>query len=108
MNRRVTYVAGGVVVLVAAAVLLAGAERRARLARQVPAWLNFRQPPESAAVEMMTLSPAESWAANRCVPMVGPSKGYSAGSRIRRTYPGTLADSDDSIVRGSFSLEGGV
>ncbi len=94
MTRRQTVIMAVIVATLAtAAVVLWMVNRTAERERNSPAWLDPQQPPEGVT------SPAGvSWAANRCRPMVGPCHDHTAGRRIRRTYPGTLASSDASIV----------
>lgn len=106
ITRRQT-ITGAVILLVLAAAAFAiwAAERRAALERVLPAWLNPGQPPESLAVEILPVSPEASWAANRCAPMTSACTGRGAGSRVRRDYPATLADSDSSIISASAGLD---
>lgn len=108
MNRKATVIVGAALVLGVAALVVAGAERRAALTRRIPAWLDTSQPPESIAPDLPVLGADQSWAANACRPMVAACPGYTAGMRVRRTYPDTLADSADSFVRASFNVSGGV
>lgn len=107
MTRRQQIVAGVIVlVLLAAAVALWAANRRAALMRAMPAWLDPEQPPEGVAAAWGTLSEAQSWAANRATPMTACCAGRSAGSRVRRTYADTLAHDPGSFIRASFDLTG--
>lgn len=103
MNRR------RVVVLVlvavgAAAFFLYACYRRAAWERAAPAWLDPKQPPDGVASQLPTLTDAQSWAANRCRPMAASCCDNTAGRRIRRTYPGSLAESPDSFVRGRLGF----
>lgn len=107
-RKRLTIAAGVAVVIGVAAIVLMGAERRAALARSRPAWLDPQQPSEGIAADLRTVSDAESWAANRCRPMAASCSGYTAGRRIRRTYPGSLADAPYSFIRASVDLQGGI
>lgn len=110
ITRRQTIIGGSVAAVLALAVfLLWTAERRAKLERALPAWLDIRQPPESLATELPTLTDAQSWAANRCAPMTASCAGRGAGSRVRREYPATLAESPTSIISAgaSFDIEAG-
>lgn len=79
--------------------------RRAQWARGAPAWLAGGQPPDGIASQLSTLTAAESWAANRCGPIAAPCAGHTAGRRVRRTYPGTLAESEHSLIRGFLRAE---
>lgn len=106
MTRRqiiVMSTAAGILVLLV--FVLIGANRRHALKRAVPAWLIPNQPPEGIAADLPTLSEAESWAANRCRPMVASCGTNTAGRRIRREYPPSLAESPDSFIRASFKAE---
>ncbi len=103
-------VATGVVIalLAGGAVALYAINRRADLKRvKGPDWLDVQQPPDGVATDFQTLSADQSWAANRCRPMTACCSGRSAGSRIRKTYPGSLASSDHSFIRASFAVGGG-
>lgn len=106
ITRRQTIAGAAILaVLLVAAFAIWAAERRAALERVLPAWLNPQQPPESLAVELLPVSPEASWAANRCAPMTASCVGRGAGSRIRRDYPATLADSDASFISASAGLD---
>lgn len=104
---RKTVIAGGVVVVAVLAVWALGSQRRAAFARSVPAWLDVHQPPENIAAQLPTVSEAESWAAARCRPPACCSPAYTAGMRVRRLYPETLAASPHSSIRASFEVGGG-
>lgn len=109
MDRRRWRVVGLVVVVLGAAGLVLFANyRRARFERAAPGWLNPEQPPDGVAAELSTLTADQSWAANRCRHMTACCPGQTAGSRVRRTYPGSLAESDTSFVRGRLGVELGV
>jgi hypothetical protein len=104
VSRRQAIVGGSIVAVLGAAVFaMWTAERRDRLMRAMPAWLDMRQPPESLMTELPVLTPEQSWAANRCAPAAASSPGRGAGSRVRREYPATLADSDTSFISGGAS-----
>jgi hypothetical protein len=107
MTRRQSVVAGTILLaLLIAAFAIYAANRRAAFERAAPDWLDPQQPPEGIAAQGGTVSPAASWAANRCVPLTGCCTGRSAGSRVKR-YPATLAESPGSFIRASFDLSGG-
>lgn len=106
MNRRRMFIAAGVVVV--AALVVWGYTRRQAIEAAIPAWLDTVQPPDNVAAQLPTVSEAESFAANRARPMVACCQPYTAGNRVRRTYPRNLAESPDSIVRPFFRVEGGV
>jgi hypothetical protein len=89
-----------------AALAIYAANRRYRFLAAKPAWLDPQQPPEGIAATYGTLTPAESWAANRASHLSACCTDRGAGRRIRRTYPATLADSDGSFIRASFNLGG--
>lgn len=106
MNTRQIRAAAIVVgVLLIAVGVLYAANRRDALARAKPDWLDPQQPPDGVAAQLTTLSQDQSWAANRARHMTACCLGRTAGRRIRRTYPGCLADSDTSIVRTQVELE---
>lgn len=108
MNRRQKIVAG-VIVLALTLVVVAvwAANRRYAFLRAKPEWLDPEQPPEGVAASWGALSPAESWAANRASPMSACCTGRGAGSRVRRVYDDTLADSPHSFIRADINLAGG-
>lgn len=106
ITRRQTIAGAAILgVLAVAAFAIWAAERKAALERVLPAWLNPGQPPESLAVEILPVSPEASWAANRCAPMTAACTGRGAGSRIRRDYPATLAESETSIISASAGID---
>lgn len=106
MNRRqIGIVAGVVVVLGAAVFVVCAAHRRAAYRRAAPEWLNPHQPPDGVAAQLSTLNADESWAANRGRHMSACCAPYTAGRRLRRTYPASLEESPDSCVRGGIALE---
>ena len=109
MNRqqaiRSAAVAGA---LVLALVVWICIRRRQADTPQIPAWLDTVQPPDTVAADFMTLTADQSWAANRCRPIHAACSDYTAGSRIRRTYPRSLAESPHSFIRTSLQLEGGI
>lgn len=105
MNTRQRVVVGAITLTLAAVVVAVwAANRRYALLRAKPAWLDPEQPPEGVAAVWGTLSPAQSWAANRATPMTACCPGRGAGSRVRRVYPDTLADSPTSFIRAGFNL----
>lgn len=109
MTRRQMIVSGviaGLALLGVLGLLVVG--RNQRLKSSIPAWLQLRQPPDTVAADMATVSEAESWAANRCRPMAASCGGNTAGRRIRREYPGSLEQSEHSFIRGHIELSGGV
>lgn len=108
MSRRQMIVLWVIFGAVAVAGLGAVMIHRRRPAPQVPEWLAGGQPPDSVAPDLMTLTPDQSWAANRARPMVACCGDYTAGRRIRRTYPRSLAESPDSFIAASFDLSGGL
>lgn len=110
MNQRRRMITFGLIILGLALVLAMWIAHRRRKVEEhaVPAWLDPQQPPDTVAADMMILSPAESWAANRCAPMVASCRGRTAGARIRRTYPESLAASHSSFIRAGFSIGGGI
>ena len=109
MNRRTSIVAGAVAVGLVLAILgLLAMNRRQRLEAAAPAWLNPDQPPDGVAAQLSTLTDAQSWAANRCRPMSACCAANTAGSRVRRQYPSTLACSPGSFIRGGLELEARV
>lgn len=102
---RVATIGAAVVLVLLVLVLV---RRKQVQTPAVPAWLDFRQPPDSVAADLGVLTPDQSWAANRCRHIMAPCGDYTAGRRIRRTYPASLADSPDSFIRASFDLSGGI
>jgi len=103
ITRRQTMVGGAIVGgLVLIAVILWWHNHATARERATPAWLSPGQPPDEVTPE--PLSPDASWAANRCRPMVASCGPHSAGSRVRREYPGSLCESDASFVRASVNL----
>jgi hypothetical protein len=106
VDRRRWRIIGLVVLAVAgAALFLIAVTRRVQFYRAAPAWLDPDQPPDGVAAELSTLTADQSWAANRCRNMSACCADQTAGARTRRIYPGTLADSDSSFIRGGGSLE---
>jgi len=106
VNRQKITVVVILGVVALAVITLACVNRRA-IADRWPAWLMFSQPPENVG-DPASLTVDQSWAANRCRPMAASCGAHSAGSRIRRVYPETLADSETSFVRTTAQLEGRV
>ena len=104
MDRRWKAVGLVVLVVAAGAFLLFAVNRRSRWERAAPAWLDPQQPPDGVASQLSTLTEAQSWAANRCRHMSACCGDQTAGRRVRRTYPGSLAESDTSFIRASFGL----
>lgn len=106
MTRRQYVTIGGIALAVVLAVLLlVGVRNKEALQRMRPAWLDPGQPPDDISSALMVCTEAESWAANRCRPMVASCGPNSAGHRIRRTYPATLAASEGSFVRARADVE---
>lgn len=109
MTRRQCAIAAAVVGVVAlAALTLFNVNKRAAGARATPAWLDPQQPPETVTPNLLPVPAGQSWAANRCRPMAASCPEHTAGRRVRRIYPGSLADSSGSFVRGFAELEGKV
>lgn len=107
MNRRQTIIMGAIAGVVAVAVLvLWGVQRRADRKRITPAWLDAGQPAEQLPAAV-GLTAAQSWAANRCGPINASCADRTAGRRIRREYPGSLAESSDSFIQAGFQFEVG-
>lgn len=99
MNRRQSITAGVIVAVVAGfALVLVAIGRKARYERAAPAWLDPEQPPDGVAASLPCVTPDQSWAANRARHMSGACTGQTAGNRVRRTYPETLASSSASFV----------
>lgn len=100
VTRRQTVIASAVVaVLAAAAAGLWYLNRVQAQERETPSWLDPQQPPPGiAAPAMATVTPGQSWAANRPRHMTASCCGQSAGLRIRRTYAPTLASDPGSLV----------
>lgn len=108
MTRRQAVKSAAIGAAVAlAVVVLVLVRRRQAQTPQVPAWLDIRQPPD-AIPSAAGLTADQSWAANRCRPFAASSGDHTAGRRVRRTYPASLAESPHSFIRTSFELEGGV
>lgn len=99
MTRRQIIISASIVaILIAAAAGLWLLNRNQAAERDSPAWLDPQQPPEGIAGRVNTLTPEQSWAANRALHMSASCGGGTAGSRVRRTYAGTLASNPDSVV----------
>jgi hypothetical protein len=108
MNRRkvvIAAVAGGVAIVL---LLLMAWRKREALQRAVPEWLSNGQPPETVTPEMLTVSPAEAFAAVRCRPMIASCGEFTAGRRTRRIYPDTLESDPNSLIRARFELGGSL
>lgn len=108
MNQRRRMITFGLILLGLALILGMWLAHRRRKSEEhaVPAWLQTQQPPDTVAADMLVLSPAESWAANRCAPMAAACSGRTAGRRIRRTYPDSLAASEGSFIRAAVRIGG--
>jgi hypothetical protein len=101
-RRRLARVA--LVVVAVGMFILFASMRRDRYNRATPNWLDPQQPPDGIATDLGTLTEKQSWAANRAAPMNACCTDRGAGRRVRRTYPGTLADHPDSLVAGSVRI----
>lgn len=103
LSRRQTIVGGSVVgALVLVVIVLWSSNRRAELARILgPTWTRVQQPPEYIGEPV---SPMDAWAASRPGHMSAVSTGFGAGSRVLRTYPGSLMESPHSCVPSGFSV----
>jgi hypothetical protein len=111
MTRKQYVAIGGIAAAaVIAFMLLIGFNSKEAAKRLTPAWLDPQQPAGGIAPDLLTVSEGESWAANRCRPMVASCGDNTAGRRIRRTYPGTLVDCESSLIRGRLAVElgGGI
>lgn len=107
MTGRQRAVAVVVLVLAAVATFIVYAvNRRERIERASPAWLDPHQPPDGVAGELTTLTAGESWAANRCRPLAASCSAHTAGRRVRRIYDPTLEQSSGSYVRTALQIEG--
>jgi hypothetical protein len=89
-----------------AVLVLFAVNRRDVLSRAMPAWLDPGQPPDGVAAQLNTLTADQSWAANRARHMTACCADRTAGRRIRRTYPATLAEDPNSFIRAT--IEGGM
>jgi hypothetical protein len=110
MNRRETIVTAVFASLLAVAALGLWMLNRAHVAaRSTPAWLNAGgdQGPEN--VGQVPLTAAQSLAANGVPNMTACCRGRGAPSRIRKTYPASLAAEPSSIISAhvGFQLGGG-
>lgn len=101
--RRLAVI--GLVVIAVGAFLVYAVTRRERFLAAKPAWLDPQQPPDGIASQLPTLSDAESWAANRATPMAQCCGDNTARRSIRRTYPGSLAESGHSFIRGTVAVQ---
>jgi hypothetical protein len=104
MRRRSLWIGAaflGVVLL--GLVVAVSAQRKQSFEAAAPPWLDPHQPPRGVAAP---LTEAQSFAANRCRPFSASSAGRSAGRRLRRTYPPTLAESATSFVQLGFDVRG--
>lgn len=99
LRRYRTHIVVGLVVVLAVGGLMFAMARRDRFNRAAPAWLDPHQPPDGVAAELSTLTAAQSQAANGCTPLSACCADRTAGARVRRTYPGSLAYSDGSFIR---------
>lgn len=107
-NRQRLVGWGAVVILAILALSIWVMQRRRDDASRTPAWTDPGQPPVGVANTPTQLTADQSWAANRCAPFAASCADNTAGMRVRRRYPDTLADSECSIVRGSIALGGGI
>lgn len=92
-NQRIAAATGGSVLL--AVLIVWGLQRRHDNDAATPAWTDPKQPELGTAAQ-----PAMDWAASRPPTITGACAGITAGAKLRRTYPGTLADSPDSFITG--------
>lgn len=88
-----------VVVVLAVVGVFYAIGRQASFNRAMPAWLNPQQPPDGVAAELSTLTAAQSFAANGCPSMTACCADRTAGARVRRTYPGSLAGGSGSFIQ---------
>lgn len=95
LDRRQTIIAATAGSVALAALIVWGAQRRADTAARTPAWTDPHQPAEGVAVQ-----PAMDWAASRPPTIAGACAGITAGAKVRRLYPGTLADDPTSFITG--------
>jgi hypothetical protein len=102
-DRRSLWIGLGVLVLV---VIFGCAYYRKRRLNQVPQWLNPGMNADGISSELATLTPAESLAANGCVPMAACCGDRSARREIMRTYPASLTDSPNSLIGLRFGIGG--
>lgn len=95
LDRRQTIIAATAGSALLAVLILWGVQRRGSDREQTPAWTDPHQPPEGIAGQ-----PAMDWAASRPPSITGACAGITAGAKVRRHYPGTLADDPNSFIRG--------
>lgn len=103
---RTQAIGVGVGAVVVVGLVLVAVERTAARKRADPSWLNVDQPAPSVAAQLPTITAAELAATWGTPSMTACCDGLGAGRNIMRTYPGTLADSDASLVRGRADLLG--
>jgi hypothetical protein len=110
VNRRHLKVIALIVATIAGVLLaLVCWRKREALQEAVPEWLASNQPPTQTIVpELLTVSPEQSYAANRCRPMAASCGDFTAGRRTRRIYPDTLESDPNSLVRAHFEIGGSI
>lgn len=95
MDRRKKLIIGAGAVGLLAAALLWLIQQRAAARHNVPDWTDPEQPPAGTAGQPVVMpTAAASWSAAR-----PGDPGMRGGSRIMRSYSGTLADDPESVVR---------
>lgn len=95
LDRRQTIIAASAGSVALAAVIVWYVQRCSDAADRTPAWTDPDQPALGTAAQ-----PAMNWAASRPPTITGPCAGVTAGVKVRRLYPATLADSPDSFITG--------
>jgi len=107
VTQRQKIVAGVVLAIgVGVVVLLWNVERRARILARVPGWTSTEGVPDSVAPDLATVSELDSWAANRCRPMIACCGEETAGRYVGKLYDSSLASSPNSLVRANFQIGG--
>jgi len=107
VTQRQKIVAGVILAIgVVTVVLLWNVERRARILARIPGWTATEVVPDSVAPDLGTVSELESWAANRCRPMAACCSEETAGRRVAKFYPSSLANSPFSLIRANFEVGG--
>ena len=97
MEKRTKVIIGATVAGAVAAGVLWVIAQRHRESRQSPAWTDPETPPEGTAglAASIGLAPARAaWCAAR-----PGDPGLRSGSRVMRSYAGTLVDDPESVVR---------
>jgi hypothetical protein len=104
MRERRTLVIGAAVLIALVLIVTVCGYWRARRLKQVPAWVNPGMNADGLYAGLGTLTPAESQAANGCVPMAGCCAPHTARREAMRTYPASLTHSPDSFVGLRFGI----